>query len=175
MTPDNENTQPNAYEVKDDDNLEEKDLQRTFLFGKGDEEENGKANASEGFGEGGHAFGEANNTPSGNDANNPSQNAGNTNAYLGKTEPSDDHPEFINFKDPNQLGQPNYTQAADATNTGQSDTQNTGPQNDPSDSEGSTENKNEQNQEFQESTSGANGDENIPGPNEVPDQQKVGE
>jgi hypothetical protein len=35
-------------------------------------------------------------------------------------------------------------------------------------------NKNEQNQTYQEGTADG-ADENIPGPNEVPDQQKVGE
>jgi hypothetical protein len=170
----NKNTPPNAYEVKDDDNLEEKDLRRTCLFGSGDEEKQGNEPGLEGSPAGGHQFGENNNTPSGDDKNNPSQLAGNTNGYFARTEPSDEHPENSNFKDPNQLGQPNYTQAADAAKTGQSDTENTGPVREDPDVADAADNKNEQNKTYQEGT--ADGpDVNIPGPNEVPDQQKVGE
>ncbi|AMR33027.1 hypothetical protein A0256_17175 [Mucilaginibacter sp. PAMC 26640] len=170
MTPDNENTKPSAYEVKDDDNLEEKDLQRSFLFGSGGQEEIGKAKASEGSGSGGEKFGENNNTPSGDDKNNPSQNAGYTNEYFRRTEPSDEHPEHTNFKDPNQSGQSNYTQANDASKTGRSDEGDaTATENSDGDS-----NKNEPQQTYSEGTADGN-DVNIPGPNETPDQQKVGE
>jgi ribosomal protein S14 len=135
MTPDNQfengNTaeqhdKPTAYRVEDDDNLEEKDLRRSYLFGKGDEEKSADEPNMEAEGQGGHKFGEDNNTPSGNDQNNPSQNAGNSNAYLGKTEPSDET-STTNFKDPNQLGQPNYSEANGAASTGQSDEENTAP------------------------------------------------
>jgi hypothetical protein len=172
---DNQNTQPNAYEVKDDDNLEEKDLRRTFLFGKGDEEKQGNEPGLEGSPAGGQRFGESNNTPSGDDNNNPSQFVGYDNAYLSRDEPSEDIPQDNNFKDPNQLGQPNYAQAADAANTGQSDTENTGPTKDQDpDVADATDHKNEQNQIYQDGN--ANGsDINIPGPSELPDQQKVGE
>nr|WP_294941994.1 hypothetical protein [uncultured Mucilaginibacter sp.] len=171
----NENTQPHAYEVKDDDNLEEKDLRRTFLFGSGDEEKQGDEPGLEGSPAGGQRFGENSNTPSGDDKNNPSQLAGNTNGYFARTEPSDEHPENNNFKDPNQLGQPNYTQAADAAKTGQSDTENTGPtKEDDPDVADAADNKNESEVSYQEGTADG-ADVNIPGPNEVPDQQKVGE
>lgn len=169
MAQNNENEQPNAYQVNDEDNVEEKDLRRTFLFGKGDEEEKGKANASEGFGSGGQSFGEVSKTPAGDDPNNPSQNAGYSNAYFSRTEPLEEHPENNNFKDANQLGQPNYAQAADAAKTGQSDDENTGPEKDSDEAE-----ENKQDESFQEGT--VDGDDvNIPGYNELPDQQKVGE
>jgi hypothetical protein len=148
----NEDNKPHGYRVEDDSNLEEKDLRRTYLFGKGNEEKTGNEPNMEGNGTGGQRFGKSSDTPSGDDKNNPSQNAGYTNEYFRRTEPSDEHPEDNNFKDPNQLGQPNYTQAADASKTGQSDFENTGPTKDAEDKE-----------------------INIPGPNELPDQQQVGE
>jgi len=174
MALNNENTQPTAYEVKDDDNIEEKDLRRTFLFGKGDEEKRGDEPGMEGSPAGGQRFGENSNTPSGDDKNNPSQNAGYTNGYFSRTEPSDEHPENSNFKDANQLGQSNYAQASVAANTGQSDTENTGPSPDQTD-ESSEENKHEADTSYQEGTADGDDDVNIPGPNEMPDQQKVGE
>ena len=171
MTLNNQNQKPAAYKVKDDDNLDEKDLQRTFLFGKGDEEENGKARASEGLATGGERFGDNNDTPSGDDKNNPSQNAGHTNAYFNRTEPSEEHPEYNNFKDPNQLGQSNFAQVANAVKTGQSGEEDSGLQKGAEDKSG---NKNESETSYQEGTADGS-EENIPGPNELPDQQKVGE
>lgn len=177
-------TTANAYEVKDDDNIEESDLRRTFLFGKGDEEKSGNEPEMESRGAGGDRFGESSTTPSGDDPNNPSQNAGYSNEYFRRTEPSDEHPEFQNFKDPNQLGQSNYAQSGEAANTGQSDVENTGPtKDDGSDSAASEENKQEQNTSYQQSTSdaqesdndGTSEDANVAGYNELPDQQKVGE
>ncbi|MFA6088072.1 hypothetical protein [Mucilaginibacter sp.] len=148
----NEDNKPHGYRVEDDSNLEEKDLRRTYLFGKGNEEKTGNEPNMEGNGTGGQRFGKSSDTPSGDDKNNPSQNAGYTNEYFRRTEPSDEHPENNNFKVPNQLGEPNYTQAADAGKTGQSDLENTGPT------------KDDEEKEI-----------NIPGPNELPDQQQVGE
>ncbi|MDB5001461.1 MAG: hypothetical protein JWP67_1938 [Mucilaginibacter sp.] len=155
----NEDNKPHAYRVEDDSNLEEKDLRRSFLFGKGDEEKTGNEPNMEGSGTGGQRFGKSSDTPAGDDKNNPSQNAGYTNEYFRRTEPSDEQPENNNFKDPNQLGQPNYTQAADASKTGQSDEENTGPV---KDADG-----------YARGTTGSN--TNIPGPNELPEQQQVGE
>lgn len=167
----NQNTESTAYEVKDDDNLEEKDLKRSFLFGGEDEAKNGREPGMEGSPAGGQRFGHNSNTPSGDDKNNPSQLVGNNNGYMSRTEPSDEHPENNNFKDANQLGQSNYAQVADAATTGRSDTENTGPQKDSKEDSG---NKDEAEVSYQEGT--ADGDDaNIPGPNEVPDQQKVGE
>lgn len=169
----NENT-PNAYAVKDDDNLQEKDLQHSIVYKDGDVDENGMKPVREGTPMGGQNFGKNNTTPAGDDKNNPSQLVGYNNAYLSRTEPSEEHPENNNFKDPNQLGQSNYTQAADAAATGQSDTENTGPAKKDEEAAEGDDNKNQQNQSYQEGT--ADGDDvNIPGPNEVPDQQKVGE
>ncbi|TFF30407.1 hypothetical protein [Mucilaginibacter psychrotolerans] len=167
----NQNNQPNAYQVKDDDNLEEKDLKRPFLFGGEDDAKTGDEPGMEGSPAGGQRFGHNSNTPSGDDKNNPSQLVGNNNGYMSRTEPSDEHPENNNFKDASQLGQPNYTQAADAANTGQSDTENTGPQKDNNEDKG---NYNEAGLSYQEGT--ADGDDvNIPGTNEIPDRQKVAE
>ncbi|MFD0793881.1 hypothetical protein ACFQZX_09640 [Mucilaginibacter litoreus] len=173
---DNQHEEPKAYRVNDDDNLEEKDLRKqTFLFGT--EEKDGTEPGMEANGAGGQNFGESNVTPSGDDPNNPSQNAGYDNEYFKRAEPSEEHPEFQNFKDPNQLGQPNYSEATGAVPTGQSDEENAAPA-----KEGSDENKNDQNENFQEGTAdndghntGINSDGDVAGYNELPDQQKVGE
>lgn len=177
MTPDNQfengstaeqHDKPTAYRVEDDDNLEEKDLRRSYLFGKGDEEKGGDEPNMEAEGQGGHRFGEDNITPSGNDRNNPSQNAGNSNAYLAKTEPSDES-STTNFKDPNQLGQPNYSEANSAASTGQSDEENTAPV-----KEGSGDS--EANPQHPSETEGATQDDDnsVAGYGELPEQQKVG-
>lgn len=60
---------------------------------------------------GGQKFGESNNTYAGDDKNNPSQNAGYTNEYFRRTEPSDEHPEDSNFKVKDQEGLPDYDKA----------------------------------------------------------------
>jgi hypothetical protein len=119
---------PRAYQVKDDDNLEEKDLKRTYLFGHS-KVKSMNAPGMEGQGMGGEHFGQNNLTPSGDDQANPSQNAGYGNAYFRRTQPSEEHPENSNFVVQDQQGK------AD----------------DPG------------------------GQPNIHGPNELPDQQKVGE
>ena len=119
---------PTAYRVDDDDNPEEKDLKTHYLFGEG-KMKSVDDPGMEGQGMGGEKFGQNNLTPAGNDNANPSQNAGNTNAYFNRNEPSEEHPEDSNFVASNQEGRPG--------NDG--------------------------------------GQPNIPGPNELPDQQKVGE
>jgi hypothetical protein len=68
----------------DDENVEEKDLHRSFLFGDAQTKP-----VKEGMPMGGESFGENNVTPSGDDKNNPSQNAGYSNAYFRRTEPSE--------------------------------------------------------------------------------------
>jgi hypothetical protein len=166
----NENIQPTAYEVKDDDNLNEQDLKKSFLFGGEDDQKTGDEPGMEGSPAGGQRFGENSETPAGDDKNNPSQLVGYDNAYLSRDEPSEDNPANNNFKDPNQLGQPNYAQAADAANTGQSDAENTGPQKDEENDKGINDGADIN---HQEDTDGE--DVNIPGPNELPDQLKVGE
>jgi len=168
-------TEPNAYRADDGAGLAEKDLEKTYLFGKGDFE----PHPTEGQGTGGQKFGEENLTPAGNDKNNPSQLAGSTNAYFDRKEPSEEHPEDSNFTAKNQDGAPNYSKAESAQ-----------PNTDPKPEEvkrGDGENDRPHPQQpYTEGTDdndGTDGDEiekeeresNIPGPNELPDQLKVGE
>ncbi|MFD0748850.1 hypothetical protein ACFQZS_01770 [Mucilaginibacter calamicampi] len=87
-----DNGTPNAYVVKDDAGVEEKNLQRSYLFGDAEMKP-----VREGQPMGGESFGENNVTPAGDDKNNPSQNAGYSNAYFGRTEPAEEHPENSNF------------------------------------------------------------------------------
>ena len=87
------NNQPaNAYTVNEGDEVEEKDLKRSFLFGDAEMKP-----VREGQPMGGESFGENNVTPAGDDENNPSRNAGYSNAYFGRTEPAQEHPENSNF------------------------------------------------------------------------------
>jgi hypothetical protein len=173
MTLNNEDNKPNAYRVEDDDNLEEKDLRHTmFMFGT--EEKSGEEPGMEGNAAGGQNFGENSNTPSGDDKNNPSQNAGYSNEYFRRSEPLEEHPENANFKDANQLGQSNYSEATGAVPTGQSDEENSGPEKDSSEG-----NKHEQNENYLEGTVDNDGatdadDNNVAGYGELPEQQKVG-
>jgi len=60
---------------------------------------------------GGEKFGESGNTYAGDDKNNPSQNAGYTNEYFRRTEPSDENTEDSNFKVQEQKGSPDYDKA----------------------------------------------------------------
>jgi hypothetical protein len=171
-----EEVKPTASRVEDDSNLEEKDLRKTtFMFGS--EEKDGTEPGMEANGAGGQRFGENSNTPSGDDGNNPSQNAGYGNEYFKRSEPAEEHPEQNNFKDPNQLGQSNYTESTGAMPTGQSDEENEGPE-----KEDSEDNKHEQNTTYQEgtadndgNTTGTNADGDVAGYGELPEQQKVGE
>jgi len=166
---------PNAYRVDDDDNLTEEDLQRGFPVTKNDMKQQ-DAPGMEGHGMGGENFGQNNLTPSGDDKANPSQNAGYTNEYFRRTQPAEEHPENSNFTDPNQAGQANYGQVSNAIeHTGQSDHQ---PDSDNDDDK--TGQKPHPQQPYREGTADNDGQGdseqvNIPGPNETPDQQKVGE
>lgn len=81
-----EQNKPNAYRVDDGDDQD--DTQP---------EEQAKP-VTEGQPMGGHSFGENNVTPSGDDKNNPSQNAGYSNEYFRRTEPAEEHTESNNFK-----------------------------------------------------------------------------
>jgi hypothetical protein len=173
--PEHNNSKPNADRVDDDDNLTEEDLQRGFLTSK-DDMKKPEDPGMEGQGMGGQNFGKNNLTPSGDDEANPSQTAGYTNEYFRRTQPAEEHPENSNFTDPNQAGQSNYSQVMDAiTHTGQSDEQ---PDDDNQDDK--TGQKPHPQQPYREGTAdddgkGDNKQANIPGPNEVSDQQKVGE
>jgi hypothetical protein len=166
---------PNAYRVDDEDNLTEKDLQHGYPTSKDDMQKQ-DAPGMEGRGMGGQNFGENNLTSSADDPANPSQTAGYNNEYFRRTQPSEEHPENNNFKDPNQLGQSNYSAAMGVSQNGRSD-EDSGATTD----SGKSEEPNPQTQEsYQEGTADDDGtgnkkQPNIPGPNEVPDQQKVGE
>jgi hypothetical protein len=161
-------SQPTANRVEGDNNIDQKDLERTFLFGKGDN----PAHPTEGQGTGGQNFGGENLTPAGNDKNNPTQMAGHTNAYFDRNEPSEEHPEDSNFTAKNQDGAPDYNKYECTTDTAQ-----TNPK--PEKHErGDGENDRPHEQEpYVEGTVDDDGTDgpNIPGPQELPDQQKVGE
>ena len=160
------NDQPNAYQTEEDDNLEEKDLERSILTGNISDNDRP---VREGQPMGGQSFGQNNNTPSGDDKNNPSQNAGYSNGYFSRTEPLEEHTEDENFTAENQDGRPDYDSA-------QSDTEVSNENPKPEKVErGDGENDRPHTEEgYQEGTADNDGP-NIPGPNELPDQQKIGE
>lgn len=113
----NNEEKPRAYHVEDDHNLEEKDLKRSFLFGS-DQDANPDQPGYESHGAGGQNFGKTNVTTSGDDAANPSQNAGYSNAYFARTEPSEEHPEDLNFKPADQQGAPHQDGGNATASTG---------------------------------------------------------
>ncbi|MDF2431529.1 MAG: hypothetical protein JWP44_1160 [Mucilaginibacter sp.] len=159
------NGQPNASRVDDEDNITEDDLKRRLFITDDD-----KKPVREGSGEGGQNFGKSNSTPAANDKNNPSQYAGNTNAYFDRTEPMEEHPENYNFKDKRQEGEPDYskaqpsstitTEAPKPEKVERGDGENDRPH------KGNT---------YYEGNDDDDEQANIPGPDELPDQQKVGE
>ncbi|WP_214070746.1 hypothetical protein [Mucilaginibacter sp. dw_454] len=120
-----EQGQPNTYRV-DDENSKEKELTPY----------DDTRPVREGQPMGGQNFGSNNVTSSGDDKNNPSQNAGYSNAYFKRTEPAEEHTESNNFKP----GEKQVYNEGTADNDGESHDK-----------------------------------PNIPGPGELPDQQKVGE
>jgi len=121
-TPENQDnaksTQPNAYRAEDKNDLEEKDLKRTYLFGKGKMKSTTDP-GMEGQGMGGHNFGKNNLTPAGNDEANPPENAGEGNAYFRRTQPAEEHPEDENFVAKDQEGEPGKNEGQ-PTATGES-------------------------------------------------------
>ncbi|ASU34045.1 hypothetical protein [Mucilaginibacter xinganensis] len=158
---------PNAWRVEDDKNLNEKNLERN-LYGKS---ESNMKPVKEGQAMGGHSLGKNNNTPAGDDKNNPSQNAGYTNAYFARTEPAEEHPENNNFKVKNQEGSPDYTKAQPYANWNSESPKPARPE-----ERGDGENDRPHEESgYQEGTADNENEPNIAGPNEVPDQQKVGE
>lgn len=165
------NGQPGGRRVDNGAGLNEEDIEKTFLFGKG----GNPANPTEGKGAGGQNFGQENNTPAGNDKNNPTQMAGHTNAYFDRNEPSDEHPEDSNFTVKDQEGSPYYSKAQP------NDTamENTDPKPEKVERGNGENDRPHEQQPYYEGTddNDGNGDgkPNVPGPNEVPDQQKVGE
>ncbi len=160
--------QPEAgtYRADDGTGLDEEHLTRTFLFGKG----KNPANPTEGKGVGGQNFGQENNTPAGNDKNNPTQMAGHTNAYFDRNEPSEEHPEDSNFTAKYQDGSPNYSAARPVI-------ENTDPKPEKVERGNGENDRPHPQQPYTEGTddNDGEGEPNIPGPNELPDQQKVGE
>lgn len=75
------------------------------------EKKGSKNRVREGEPMGGHNFGKDSHPPTGDDKANPSRNAGYTNAYLAKTEPSEEYTEDYNFRAPQQQGEPDYDAA----------------------------------------------------------------
>src|ERR1700744_6390612 len=101
------NGKPNAWRIQGDKNIEEKTLERN-LYGNSRDNMNP---VKEGQAMGRHSFGKSNTSFAGNDKNNPSQYAGNTNPYFDRTEPMEEHPEHNNFKSSQQQGEPDYNKA----------------------------------------------------------------
>lgn len=101
----NSDSKPRAYKVDEDDNLEEKDLKRHYLFGEANMADPNTP-GHEGQIAGGENFGKSNVTTSGDDSANPSRYAGYSNDYFKRTEPAEEHPEFNNFKPEHQQGEP---------------------------------------------------------------------
>jgi hypothetical protein len=156
---------PEAYRVDDDNNIKENDLERSWFTRNSDKHKP----VMEGKGMGGENFGKNNLTPAGDDKNNPSQNAGYSNAYFARTEPSEEHPEYSNFTAKNQDGVPDYSKAQLNIYI-----KNEVPK--PEKVErGNGENDRPHTQQYYEKENGDTENVNIPGPNELPDQQKVGE
>lgn len=99
--------QPTGYRADDGDGTEEKSLKRNPLFGAGQMQ-----HVHEGQPMGGHNFNkDGNPTPLGDDKDNPSRNAGYTNAYFARTEPLHEDTANNNFKAPDQQGEPDYDKA----------------------------------------------------------------
>lgn len=165
----NEQAIPGGYRVDDDKNLDEKDLKTHYLFGDSTVKD-GNAPGMEGEGMGGQSFGQNNVTPAG-DAR-PSQYAGYDNAYLNRTEPAQEHPENNNFKSAEQQGAPNYTQAQPKAEGGN---ENIKEERESGDSGANQPAPNTYQEGTSDNDGKGNGEPNIPGPGELPDQQKVGE
>ena len=112
------NPQVTIQKVEDNDELNEKDLKRSYLFGDS-KDKNPDHAGYESHGMGGQNFGEANVTRSGDDQANPSQNAGYDNDYFKRTEPAEEHPEHQNFKPKAQEGEadPNMGKEEDGSNS----------------------------------------------------------
>jgi len=190
-----------GYRVEDDKNLEEKDLKKTFLFGDS-KDHNPDRPGYESHGMGGQSFGENNVTPAGDEEFNPSQSAGYDNDYFKRKEPMEEHPENNNFKPSNQEGAPsipgiggepstasfNSYQEGTADNDGKGDTHPglRGNKEDVDDLRISTEDRFSPTAGGGDTGPGQNpsstgndqeslqNNEDNPGYNETPDQQKVG-
>jgi hypothetical protein len=162
-----ENNKPNGYPTDNGAGLNEKDLTKNFVYA-GDKNKP----VTEGQPTGGQKFGENNLTYSGDDKNNPSQNAGYSNGYFKRTEPSEEHPEDTNFKTANQDGTPDYDKAQPYSKM-----ENETPKPEKIERGNGENDRPHKGNTYQEGTddSDGNGGVNIPGPEELPEQQKVGE
>lgn len=135
-----ESDKATGYRADDDNGTKEKDLKGNPLFGRGEMRE-----VREGQPMGGQSFGQDGNpTPTGDDKDNPSRNAGYSNGYFARTKPSEEYTADNNFKSPDQQGSADYDKAQASVASS-------------------------------DETDYNNDQTNIAGPQEVPDQQKVGE
>lgn len=157
---------PNAWRVNDAKSIKEANLERN-LYGKS---EHNMKPVKEGQAMGGHSFGKASNTPAGDDKNNPSQNAGYTNAYFARTEPSEEHPEDSNFKVKNQDGEPDYAKAQPYANW-----KNETPKPEKPERGNGENDRPHEETAYQKGASDNENEPNLPDPNELPNQQNVGE
>jgi hypothetical protein len=142
---------PNAYRVDDDTNYDGKNPIQDMI---GDDK---PKPVREGQPMGGKNFGANNITPSGDDKNNPSQNAGYSNEYFRRTQPAEEHTESNNFKPLDQEGTADYEKAKN----GKSD---------------DDENETESTQTYEEGTADndgqSNAEPNRPAPNDPPITQR---
>lgn len=161
-----ETVKPNAWRVDDEENITEEKLERN-LYGKS---EDNTSPVREGQPMGGQSFGKNSNTPAGDDKNNPSQNAGYGNAYFARTEPSEEHPENTNFTPGTQDGEPDYDKAQPSANIS-----NESPKPEKVERGNGENDRPHKGNTYQEGTADNESEPNVPGPNELPDQQKVGE
>jgi hypothetical protein len=157
---------PGAYRVDEGKNLGERNLERN-LYGNS---RNNMKPVREGEGAGGQNFYKNNNTPAGNDKNNPSQYAGTSNAYFNRTEPSEEHPEDTNFKAQYQDGEPDYDKAQPRFQI-----RDEAPKPEKVERGNGENDRPHKGGQYQEGTADNESEPNVPGPNELPDQQKVGE
>lgn len=161
-------TKPSAHRVDDDDNADEASLRRNYIIGG--EMKDANAPGMEGEGMGGEQFGGTSQPPTGDDPANPSRNAGYSNGYFSRTAPLEEHPENNNFKDQAQQGEPDYQQAQ-STTPGRDDEQGQSAGEQGNTSEPGKADFKEEDQKGPDY--GSNSPE-VAGPNEIPEQQKVG-
>ncbi|EHQ26068.1 hypothetical protein [Mucilaginibacter paludis] len=160
----NTHTTPTAERI-DDDNADEASLKRNYIIGG--EMKDANAPGMEGEGMGGEQFGGSSQPPTGDDPANPSRNAGYSNGYFSRTEPLEEDTENNNFKDQSQQGEPNYQQAQPGEDADEE--QSAGEQGNTSEP-----GKADYKEEEQSGPDYGSNSPEVAGPNEVPDQQKVG-
>ncbi len=155
---------PGTRRVEEGDELTEDDLHLELFAG------NETRPVREGQPMGGQNFGKNNNTSAANDKNNPSRYAGTSNPYFNRTEPMEEHPENSNFKVNRQEGSPDYDKSRPDAFRNTSEPKPEKVERGNGENDRPHKGEDQYRQEEQE-----NDEPNIPGPNELPDQQKVGE